>query len=222
MSNIIAGNGGRGVAATAITVALILMMASSPAILTTTEATTISGGNAYCNDIQFRTFESATYYSKLTDDTITIETSQDKYSVDIDYFKDSGDVVVYYKNVAADDPPANVVLPAGEIITITLPHDGALFDSPTSVTLYNDKVTDCETFIKQYVEATDKMEFEIVSIEEGDELPGTAKLTVRVPDASEVVKDFTKLNVQFPYGAEVQEYYLISDSVQVLPPSTTC
>ena len=55
------------------------------------------------------------------DDTITIETSQDEYSVDIDYFKDSGDVVVYYKNVAADDPPGNVLLPAGEIITITLP-----------------------------------------------------------------------------------------------------
>jgi hypothetical protein len=54
MSNIIAGNGGRGAAATAITIALILMT-SSPAILTTTEATTISGGNAYCNDIQFRT-----------------------------------------------------------------------------------------------------------------------------------------------------------------------
>jgi len=222
MSNIIAGNAGRGCAATAITVALILMMASSPAILTTTEATTISGGNAYCNDIQFRTFESATYYSKLTDDTITIETSQDKYSVDIDYFKDSGDVVVYYKNVAADDPPANVVLPAGEIITITLPHDGALFDSPTSVTLYNDEVTDCETFRGEYVDATDKMALEIISIEEGDELPGTAKLTVRVPDASEVVKDFTKLNVQFPYGAEVQEYYLISDSVQVSSPSITC
>jgi Ca2+-binding RTX toxin-like protein len=224
MSNIIDGNGGgRDGAATAITVALILMMASSPAILTTTtEATTISGGNAYCNDIQFRTFESATYYSKLTDDTITIETSQGKYSVDIDYYKDSGTEVVYYKNVAAEDPPGNVLLPAGEIITITLPHDGALFDSPTRVTLYNDEVTDCETFRGEYVDATDKMALEIISIEEGDELPGTAKLTVRVPDASEVVKDFTKLNVQFPYGAEVQEYYLISDSVQVLPPSITC
>jgi hypothetical protein len=217
MSNIITGNsGGRGSAATAITVALILMMASSPAILTTTtEATTISGGNAYCNDIQFRTFESATYYSKLTDDTITIETSQDEYSVDIDYFKDSGDVVVYYKNVAAEDPPGNVLLPGGEIITITLPNDGALFDSPTSVTLYNDKVTDCETFRGQYVEDGDKMAFEIVSIEEGDELPRTAKLTVRVPDASDVDKHLTKLNVQFPYSPEAQGYYIISHRVQV-------
>jgi Ca2+-binding RTX toxin-like protein len=222
MSNIIAGNRGRGAAATAITVALILMT-SLPAILTTTEASTISGGNAYCNDIQFRTFESATYYSKLTDDTITIETSQDKYSVDIDYFRDSGDVVVYYKNVAAEDPPGNVLLPAGEIITITLPHDGALFDSPTSVTLYNDKVTDCETFRGgSDVEDRDKMALEIVSIEETDELPSTAKLTVQVPDASEVDEHFTKLGVQFPYGAEVQEYYLISDRVQVSPPSITC
>jgi Ca2+-binding RTX toxin-like protein len=222
MSNIIAGNGGgRGAAAIAITVALILM-ASLPAILTTTEASTATGGNEYCNDIQYRTFESATYYSKLTDDTITIETSQDEYSVDIDYFKDSGDVVVYYKNVAAEDPPGNVLLPAGEIITITLPHHGALDDSPTRVTLFNDKVTDCETFRGEYVEATDRMAFEIISIEETGELPRTAKLTVRVPDASEVVEDFTKLNVQFPYGAEVQEYYIISDSVQVSPPSITC
>ena|SRR5687768_18137260 len=98
MSKIIAGNGGgRGcAAATAITVALILMMVSSPAILTTTEASTISGGNAYCNDIQFLTLESSSYSTKAGN-TITIETSQDKYSVDIDYFKDSGDVVKYFK-----------------------------------------------------------------------------------------------------------------------------
>ena len=42
------------------------------------------------------------------------------------------------------------------------------------------------------------MALEIVSIEESDELPRTAKLTVRVPDASDVDKHFTKLNVQFP------------------------
>ena len=66
------------------------------------------------------------------------------------------------------------------------------------------------------------MAFEIISIEEGDELPRTAKLTVRVPDASEVDKDFTKLNVQFPYSAEAQGYYIISDSVQVSSPSITC
>ena len=78
LSNIIVGNGGgRGCAATAITVALILMMVSSPAILTTTEASKATGGSEYCNDIQFRTFESVSYYSRIADDTITIETSQD-------------------------------------------------------------------------------------------------------------------------------------------------
>lgn len=52
-------------------------------------------------------------------------------------------------------------------------------------------------------------------MEEGDELPGTTKLTVRVPDASEVDKHFTKLNVQFPYEPEAQGYYIISHRVQV-------
>jgi hypothetical protein len=216
MSNIIAGiGGGRGCAATAITVALILM-ASSPAILTTTEASAASGGNEYCNDIQFRSLESVSYYSRMADDTITIETSQDEYSVKIDNALDSGDELVWFKNVGAKDPRGRVLLPGGEIITITLPTDGPLFDSGTRVTLYNHKVTDCETFLGQYyVEDRDKMAFEIVSIEEGDELPGTTKLTVRVPDASDVDKHFTKLNVQFPYEPEVQGYYIISHRVQV-------
>ena len=214
MSNIIAGNGGRGCAATAITVALILMV-SSPAILTTTEASKASGGSEYCNDIQFRTFESSSYYSRMADDTITIETSQGKYSVKIDNALDSGDELVWFKNVGAKDPRGRVVLPAGEIITITLPTYGPLFDAGTRVTLYNHKVTDCETFLGQYVEDRDKMAFEIVSMEEGDELPRTTKLTVRVPDASEVDEHFTKLNVQFPYQPEVQGYYILSHRVQV-------
>ena len=111
MSNIIAGNGGRGCAATAITVALILMVSSSPAILTTTEASKASGGSEYCNDIQFRTFESSSYYSRMADDTITIETSQDKYSVKIDNALDSGDELVWFKNVGAKDPGGRVLLP---------------------------------------------------------------------------------------------------------------
>ena len=213
MSNIIAGNGGRrGCAATAITVALILVMASSPAILTTTEASTTSGGNAYCNDIQFRTFESASYYSSIADDTITIETSQDKYSVKIDYFKDSGDEVMYFKNVAAKDPRGRVLLPGGETITITLQTNEPISNGyRTSVTLYNDKVSDCETFRGINVKDTDKMALEIVSIEQTDERPRIVKVTVRVPDASDVDKHFTKLNVQFPFSPEAQEYYLISD-----------
>ena len=59
------------------------------------------------------------------------------------------------------------------------------------------------------------MAFQIISIEEGDEVPNTTKLTVRVPDASDMDEDFTKLNVQFPYEPEAQGYYIISDRVQV-------
>jgi hypothetical protein len=136
--------------------------------------------------------------------------------VDIDYFKDSGDVVVYYKNVAADDPPGDVLLPGGETITITLQTNEEITNGyRTSVTLYNDKVSDCETFIGSRVADKDKMALEIVSIEQTDERPKIAKLTVRVPDASGVDKHFTKLNVQFPFSPEAQEYYLISDRVQV-------
>lgn len=58
------------------------------------------------------------------------------------------------------------------------------------------------------------MAFAIVSMKEGDDLPGTTKLTVRVPDASEVDKHFTELNVQFPYEHEAQGYYIISHRVQ--------
>ena len=215
MSNIIAGNGGgRGAVATAITVALVLM--ASPAILTTTEASTASGISEYCKGIQFRTFESSSYYSTLADDTITIETSQGKYSVKIDNTLDSGDELVWFKNVGAKDPRGAVVLPGGEIITITFPTHGALADSGTRVTLYNNNVTDCETLLGHiYEEDRDKMDFEIVSMEEGDELPNTTKLTVRVPDASEVDKHLTKLNVQFPYQPEAQGYYIISHRVQV-------
>jgi hypothetical protein len=217
MSSIIAGNSGRGVAATAIAVTLILMASlASPAILTTAEASKASGGSEYCNDIQFRTFESASYYSRIADDTITIETSQGNYSVKIDNALDSGDELVWFKNVGAKDPIGRVVLPAGEIITITLPTDGPLFDAGTIVTLYNHKVTDCETFLGQYyVKDTDKMALKIVSIEAGDELPGTTKLTVQVPDASDVDKHFTKLGVSFPNSPETQEYYIISHRVQV-------
>jgi hypothetical protein len=208
MSNIAVGNGGRGGAVTAITVALILM--ASPAILTTTEAFAASESNEYCKDIQFQTLK-----SPYIDNVITIGTSQDEYSVDIDYFKDSGDEVVYFKNVAADDPPGDVLLPGGETITITLQTNEPISNGyRTSVTLYNDKVCDYETFSGINVKDTDKMALEIVSIEQTDESP-IVKVTVRVPDASDVDNHLTKLNVQFPYSPEAQEYYLISDSVQV-------
>jgi hypothetical protein len=214
MSNSAVGNGGRGGAATAIIVALILM--ASPAILTT-DAFAAPISNMDCKDTQFRALEQSSYSTKASN-TITIGTSQDEYSVEIDYFKDSGDEVLYFKNVAAKDPSGSVLLPGGETITITLqtnePISGAYHGYRTSVTLYNDKVCDYETFSGINVKDTDKMALEIVSIEQTDESP-IVKVTVRVPDASDVDKHLTKLNVQFPYSPEAQEYYLISHRVQV-------
>src|SRR5918994_6021646 len=137
----------------------------------------------------------------------------------IDYFRASDSFGVdYFKNVAAKDPRGRVLLPGGETITITLqtnePISGASHGYRTHVTLYNDKVSDCETFRGINVKDTDKMALEIVSIEQTDESP-IVKVTVRVPDASDVDKHLTKLNVQFPYSPEAQEYYLISHRVQV-------
>ena len=82
MSKIRAGNGGRGVAAaTAITVALILMVVSSPAILATTEAFAAPISNKDCKDIQFGTFEQG-FASKHSGKTVTIGTSQDEVLCD--------------------------------------------------------------------------------------------------------------------------------------------
>jgi hypothetical protein len=211
MSNIAVGNGGRGGAATAITIALLLM--ASPAILITNAfAAPIS--NEDCKDIQFRALESSPYSTKAGN-TITIGTSQEDYSVKMDYFKDSGDEVLYFKNVAAKDPRGRVLLPGGETMTITLQTNEPISNGyRTSVTLYNDKVCDYETFSEINVKDTDKMALKIVSIEQTDESP-IVKVTVRVPDASDVDKHLTKLNVQFPYSPEAQEYYLISHRVQV-------
>jgi hypothetical protein len=211
MSNIAVGNGGRGGAATAITIALLLM--ASPAILITNAfAAPIS--NEDCKDIQFRALESSPYSTKAGN-TITIGTSQEDYSVKMDYFKDSGDEVLYFKNVAAQEPGGQVLLPGGETITITLQTNEPISNGyRTSVTLYNDKVCDYETFSEINVKDTDKMALKIVSIEQTDESP-IVKVTVRVPDASDVDKHLTKLNVQFPFSPEAQEYYMISHRVQV-------
>ena len=211
MSNIAVGNDGRGGAATAITIALILM--ASPAILIT-DAFAAPVSNEDCKDIQFRALESSPYSTKAGN-TITIGTSQEDYPVKMDYFKDSGDEVLYFKNVAAEDPGGRVLLPGGETITITLQTNEPISDAyRTSVTLYNDKVCDYETFNGINVKDTDKMALKIVSIEQNDESP-IVKVTVRVPDASDVDKHLTKLNVQFPFSPEAQEYYIISHRVQV-------
>jgi hypothetical protein len=212
MSNIAVGNGGgRGGAATAITIALILM--ASPAILIT-DAFAAPISNEDCKDIQFRALESSPYSTKAGN-TITIGSSQEEYSVKMDYFKDSGDEVLYFKNVAAEDPAGQVLLPGGETITITLQTNEPIGNGyRTSVTLYSDNVCDYETFSGTNVKDTDKMALKIVSIEQTDESP-TVKVIVQVPDASDVDKHLTKLNVQFPFSPEAQEYYMISHGVQV-------
>jgi hypothetical protein len=217
LSNIIAGNrgGGRGsAAATAITVALILILMASPVILTTTtKAFAAPISNKDCKDIQFRPFESSSFYSPQADHTITIGTSQHEYSVKPDYVKVEDDILGYviYKNVDAKDPKGRVLLPAGGTINITL----VTQEGGGNVFLYNDKVSDCQILLG-HVQDKDKMVLKTVSIELSDDFPSIAKQTVQVPDASDVVgKHFTKLGIQLKYNPEVHEYHIISHRVQV-------
>jgi hypothetical protein len=217
LSNIIAGNrgGGRGsAAATAITVALILILMASPVILTTTtKAFAAPISNKDCKDIQFRPFESSSFYSPQADHTITIGTSQHEYSVKPDYVKVEDDILGYviYKNVDAKDPKGRVLLPAGGTINITL----VTQEGGGNVFLYNDKVSDCQILLGQ-VQDKDKIGLKTVSIELSDDFPSIAKQTVQVPDASDVVgKHFTKLGIQLKYNPEVHEYHIISHRVQV-------
>jgi hypothetical protein len=211
MSHIIAGNGGRGGAVTAITVALILM-ASSPAILTT-EAFAAPKDNKYCKDVQFRTLQSSSSY---IDNVITIGTSQDEYSVDIDYYVDTGgfEQDPYFKNVAADEPTGDVLLPGGETITITLrsTEDSSVGFFGTYALYDNRKVSDCEILLG-LANDKDKVDFEFVDVQQIDDF--TFQLTFRVPDASEIDKHFTKLGIDFASTPESSEYYLISDRVLV-------
>jgi hypothetical protein len=216
MSNIIAGNGrgGRVAAATAITVALILILMASPVILTTTTTKAFAApiSNKDCKDIQFRPYESSSFYSKQADHTLTIGTSQHEYSVGIDYVIISNtDDSSYLKNVAAKDPRGRVLLPAGGTINITL----VTQEGGGNVFLYNDKVSDCQILLGQ-VQDKDKIGLKTVSIELSDDFPSIAKQTVQVPDASDVVgKHFTKLGIQLKYNPEVHEYHIISHRVQV-------
>jgi hypothetical protein len=218
MSNIIAGNGGgRGCAVTAITIALILM--ASPVILatTTTEAFAAPISNKDCKDIQFHTFEQDdSFPGKYSGRTVTIGTSQHEYSVKIDYFKVEDDIsgYEYYKNEGAKDPKGRVLLPGGETITITLLTQQGLSHGGGHVFLYKHNVSDCQILLG-HVQDKDKMDLKIVSVEQNVQTEN-AKITVQVPDASDVVgKHFTKLGVQFRLFPEVQEYHLISNSVHV-------
>jgi hypothetical protein len=60
----------------------------------------------------------------------------------------------------------------------------------------------------------DRVDFKFVDAQQIDEF-GTWQLTIRVPYASDIDKDMTKLGVQFPFTPEATELYLISDGVLV-------
>ena len=190
------------IAILAITIAFVLMV---PAIFTT-GAFAVSKNNKGWKDIQFQTFES--------DRAITIATSQDEYSVGVDYYKDTGgfEPNPYFKNVA-NDPTGDVLLSGGEAIIITLQSSDDISSFGTHVTLYDNKVSDCDILLG-HIKDKDKVDFEFVGAQQIDEF-GTFQLTVRVPDASDIDKDFTRLSIQFPSNPEATEFYLISDRVVV-------
>jgi hypothetical protein len=215
MSNIIFGNGGgRGSAVTAITaVALILILMASPVILTTTttEAFAASKDDNNCTPLQFQ----GAVRSQDAGKTVTLATSQKEYSLKLDYILvTNDDVDTYYKNVGADDPRGRILLPAGNTITITLRTQEGV--GPGVVTLYNHKVSDCQILLDRagHVQDQDKIILKIISREQDFE-SGITKVTVQVPDASEVGNKFTKLGVYVKYNPEQFEYYIISHRVQV-------
>jgi hypothetical protein len=191
----------------AITIALVLM---TPAILTTGAfaAPKIDKG---CKDIQFQTLE-----SPYIDNVVTIGTSQDEYTVDIDYYVDTGGFAQdpYFKNVAADEPTGDVLLPGGETITITLrsTEDSSVGFFGTYALYDNRKVSDCEILLG-LTNDKDKVDLEFVDVQQIDDF--TFQLTFRVPDTSEIDKHFTKLGIDFASTPESSEYYLISDRVLV-------
>ena len=189
--------------ATVITAALVLI---APSTILTTGAFAVPRSDKNCLEIQFNTLES--------DKTITIGTSHDEYSVEIDYYVDTGGFAQnpYYKNVAADEPTGDVLLPGGERITITLRTVETITSFGTHVTLYDNKVSDCKVLLGLAKEK-DKIDFEFVDVQQIDEF--TVQLTVRVPDATDIDKDFTKLGVQFPSTPESNDYYLMSNRVVV-------
>ena len=191
----------------AITIALVFM---TPAILTT-ETLAAPKIDKGCKDIQFQTLE-----SPYIDNVITIRTSQDEYSVDIDYYVDTGGFAQdpYFKNVVADEPTGDVLLPGGETITITLrsTEDSSVGFFGTYALYDNRKVSDCEILLG-LTNDKDKVDLEFVDVQQIDDF--TFQLTFRVPDASEIDKHFTKLGIDFASTPESSEYYLISDRVLV-------
>jgi hypothetical protein len=220
MSNFIVGNDGSRSAAgaTAITaVALIMILMASPVILTTTTneafAASKTNSNNDCGPLQFR----GAVESQDAGKTVTLATSQKEYSLKLDYILvTNDDVDTYHKNVGANDPRGQILLPAGNTITITLRTQQGV--GPGIVTLYNHKVSDCQILLDRYantrIQDKDKIALKIISREQ-DPNSEITKVTVQVPDASEVGNKFTKLGVYFAYNPEQFEYYIISHNVQV-------
>lgn len=219
MSNIIAGNGGgRGVDATAAitAVTLILILMASPVILTTTTTKAFAApiSDKDCKDIQFQPL--TTYGTTTTDSAITIGTPRHEYSVQVDYSIVSGTFEgVYLKNVGAKDPRGPVVLPAGKTITITFETTEYVSKADKIVTLYRHNVSDCDILLFRPV---DRLDLKILNVEQTPGSPSwllKTKLTVQVPDASDVPKHFTKLGIQVETSPESRDFYLISNGVHV-------
>jgi hypothetical protein len=195
--------------ATVITTAALVLIAPST-ILTTRGAFAVPQNDKNCQDIQFQPLE-----FPYNDNVITIGTSQDQYPVGIDYWVDTGGFAQnpYNKNVDANEPTGDVLLPGGETITITL---RSVEDSSVAFfgtyALYNNKVSDCKILLNS-VKEKDKVDLEFVGVQKIADF--TYQLTFRVPDATDIPKDFTKLGVDFASTPESLEYYLISDRVLV-------
>jgi hypothetical protein len=187
----------------AITVALGLM---APAILSTGASAAPLGDKA-CGDTQFEAIES--------NKAITIETSQDQYSVELDYYFDAGgfDPIPHKKNIAAEEPSGEVLLPGGETITMTVQSSDDLSNAIPNVSLYSNKVSDCEILFGS-AKAKDKITLEVVDVQL---LEGSIwEITVLVPDASDVGKQFTKLAVGYSSSSESNDLYIISGGVQII------
>jgi hypothetical protein len=186
----------------AITVVLALM---APAIFTTGVSAARPRDKA-CGDTQFAPIES--------DKAITIETSQDQYGVEIDYYQDTGgfDPNPYKKNITALEPSGALLLPGAETIAITVQSTDDLSTNPPDVSLYSNKVSDCEILFGSAKEKH-KITLEVVDVQivEGC----IWEITVVMPDANDVGKGFTKLAVASSSSSESNDLYIISDGVQI-------
>jgi hypothetical protein len=190
---------------------------ASPVILATTTQEAFAApfkSNKECTPLQFSGSVKSSYPT-YTDKTVTLATSRNEYSLKLDYLLQlNDDVDTYYKNVGANDPRGSILLPAGKTITITFRTQ----EVGGVVTLYNHKVSDCQILLDRYTNTRipdkDKIVLKFISIERDDK-SGINKVTVQVPDASEVGNKFTKLGVYVKFNPEQYDYYILSHRVHV-------